>query len=152
MEQDGQFWRSITYIGAATTSDVIRDRHQAKEVGYGLGMFHSLISDLPAEHLADTLENFHVTPAYLKHFDSVARPACPEGSLLAQAIAFVDGRRGGIDVLEADDFLGCDILPTNTATNGSPGRAAARGQSCSAELRERRQSSGLTISRSSDAG
>ena len=101
VEQDGQFWRSITYIGAATTSDVIRDRSQAREVGYGLGMFHSLISDLPAEHLADTLENFHVTPAYLKRFDSVARPACVEGSLLAQAIAFVDGRRQGIDVLEA---------------------------------------------------
>ena len=90
VEQDGQFWRSITYIGAATTSDVIRDRGQAREVGYGLGMFHSLISDLPAEHLADTLENFHVTPAYLKRLDSVARPAAPEGSLLAQAIAFVE--------------------------------------------------------------
>ena len=35
-----------------------------------------------------------------------------------------------------DDFFGYDILPTNTATNGSPGRAAARGQSCSAELRD----------------
>ena len=101
VEQDGQFWRSITYIGAATTSDVIRDRSHAREVGYGLGMFHSLISDLPTEHLADTLENFHVTPAYLKRLDSVARPASSEGSLLAQALAFVERRRQGIDVLEA---------------------------------------------------
>ena len=33
VEQDGQFWRSITYIGAATTSDVIRDRSEERRVG-----------------------------------------------------------------------------------------------------------------------
>ena len=43
IEQNGEFWRSITYIGAATTSDVIRDSAHAQEVGYGLGMFHHLI-------------------------------------------------------------------------------------------------------------
>ena len=29
IEQNGEFWRSITYIGAATTSDVIRDSAHA---------------------------------------------------------------------------------------------------------------------------
>ena len=47
VEHQGEFWRSISYIGAATTSDVIENSTQARELGYGLGMFHHLISDLP---------------------------------------------------------------------------------------------------------
>ena len=31
IEQNGEFWRSITYIGAATTSDVIRDSVHAQD-------------------------------------------------------------------------------------------------------------------------
>ena len=101
VEQDGEFWRSITYIGAATTTDVILNRDHAREVGYGLGMFHSLISDLPTEDLADTLENFHVTPAYLKRYDSVIKSPCTRDDAVDSACAFIEARRDGIDVLEA---------------------------------------------------
>ena len=103
VEHEGQFWRSISYIGAATATDVIRSVDHAREVGYGLGMFHSLISDLPAEQLADTLENFHVTPAYLKHYDRVisGRTIAADDHALRQACEFVASRREGIDVLEA---------------------------------------------------
>ena len=101
VEQDGEFWRSITYIGAATTTDVILNRDHAREVGYGLGMFHSLISDLPTEDLADTLENFHVTPAYLKRYDSVSKSCSTRDDAVDSACAFIEARRQGIDVLEA---------------------------------------------------
>jgi len=101
VEQDGEFWRSITYIGAATTTDVILNRDHAREVGYGLGMFHSLISDLPTEDLADTLENFHVTPAYLKRYDSVSKSCSSLDDAVDSACAFIEARRDGIDVLEA---------------------------------------------------
>ena len=101
VEEDGEFWRSITYIGAATTTDVILNRDHAREVGYGLGMFHSLISDLPTEDLADTLENFHVTPAYLKRYDSVIKSRCTRDDAVDSACAFIEARRDGIDVLEA---------------------------------------------------
>jgi Ser/Thr protein kinase RdoA (MazF antagonist) len=103
VEHNGQFWRSISYIGAATTTDVIRGREHAREVGYGLGMFHSLISDLPANDLADTLENFHVTPTYLDRYDEVLirQELEPGDALLNQACAFVEARRDGIDVLES---------------------------------------------------
>ena len=76
IEQDGQFWRSITYINSATTVEVLRDYEHAKEIGYALGMFHYLISDLPNDGLADTLENFHVTPAYLQQFDIAQTIGC----------------------------------------------------------------------------
>ena len=65
VEHNGEFWRSITYIGAATSPNVIRSRSHAREVGYGLGMFRSLISDLPISDLG-TLEGFHVTQRYLQ--------------------------------------------------------------------------------------
>ncbi len=101
VEHQGEFWRSITYIGAATTTDVIEDASQARELGYGLGMFHHLISDLPTHELADTLENFHITPAYLAEFDAVLSTAKPStDDRLNTALDFVNNRRNGIDVLE----------------------------------------------------
>ena len=101
VEQDGEFWRSITYIGAATTTDVILNRDHAREVGYGLGMFHSLISDLPADQLEDTLEHFHVTPTYLNRYDMVYKSCQSVDPAVRGAAAFVEARRQGIDVLEA---------------------------------------------------
>jgi len=101
VEHQGEFWRSITYIGAATTTDVIQDDIHARELGYGLGMFHHLISDLPANELADTLENFHITPAYLADFDAVRADAAGEMTpRLQEALNFIENRREGIDVLE----------------------------------------------------
>ncbi len=103
VEHEGQFWRSISYIGAATTTDVIRDTSHAREVGYGLGMFHTLISDLPADKLADTLENFHVAPVYLKHYDNILSQKTLNfnDQTLRLACAFIESRRQGIDVLES---------------------------------------------------
>ena len=101
VEHQGEFWRSITYIGAATTTDVIQDDIHAHELGYCLGMFHHLISDLPTNELADTLENFHITPAYLADFDAVRANAATEMTpQLQEALNFIENRRKGIDVLE----------------------------------------------------
>ena len=107
VEHEGQFWRSISYIGSATTHDVVRDRFHAREVGYGLGMFHHLISDLPVDRLADTLEGFHVTPTYLNRYDDVldcwldcADPRDVTDARMATALAFVADGRDGADVLE----------------------------------------------------
>ncbi len=108
IEQDGQFWRSITYINSAKTVEVLHDYEHAKEIGYALGMFHYLISDLPNDGLADTLENFHVTPAYLQQFDiaqtigcSGSVPTLKRDSRLSSAMHFIETRRAGVDVLEA---------------------------------------------------
>ena len=113
VEYEGQFWRSISYIGAAITHDVVTDPAHAREVGYGLGMFHHLISDLPVESLADTLEGFHVTPAYLNRYDHVlsrwsalggaeGHSADPcQDAKLRNALACVAEGRHGADVLEA---------------------------------------------------
>ena len=101
VEHNGEFWRSITYISAATTSNEIQDCNQANELGYGLGMFHNLIHDLAIHQLADTLENFHVTPEYLNRFDTVLKSCSVLDPSEQAACAFIDKRREGVDVLEA---------------------------------------------------
>lgn len=101
VEHNGEFWRSITYIGAATTTDEIQGCSHATELGYGLGMFHNLINDLPIQRLADTLENFHVTPEYLNRYDIVRKSCRVLNSAEQEACAFVEKRRERVDVLEA---------------------------------------------------
>lgn len=64
----GEIWRTITYVPDADCVDVVESPAQARELGIGLGLFHQLISDLPAAALADTLEGFHITPLYLERY------------------------------------------------------------------------------------
>jgi Ser/Thr protein kinase RdoA (MazF antagonist) len=65
------FWRAISFIEASQSFDTIKDIEHAREVGYALGMFHNLLSDLPPDRLTDTLEGFHITPRYLQRYDKV---------------------------------------------------------------------------------
>jgi Ser/Thr protein kinase RdoA (MazF antagonist) len=71
LDSDGSFWRAISFIENSRSFDTIKNIRQAREVGYALGMFHDLLSDLPPDRLADTLEGFHNTPRYLRHYDAV---------------------------------------------------------------------------------
>ena len=69
--EDKSFWRAISFIDNSQSFDTIQDIQHGQEIGYGLGMFHHLINDLPVEHLADTLKGFHITPGYLQHYQKV---------------------------------------------------------------------------------
>ena len=68
---DSSFWRAISFIDNSQSFDTIQDLQHGQEIGYGLGMFHNLIEDLPLDRLADTLEGFHITPNYLQHYHQV---------------------------------------------------------------------------------
>ncbi len=101
VEEDGACWRTLTFLENARSLDVIDDPATAREVGWGLGRFHHLIHDLPAERLADTLEGFHVTPTYLRAFHEVlAQSQAPHTPQLQGALAFVAAREGICSVLE----------------------------------------------------
>lgn len=107
---DGSFWRAISFIGASQSFDTVKDIEHAKEVGYAIAMFQSLISDLPAEKLADTLEGFHITPRYLQHYDQVLVKNCPSQSPeVDYALQFIRDRRAWAHVLE--DAKGQGKLP-----------------------------------------
>ncbi|MFZ5451350.1 MAG: phosphotransferase enzyme family protein [Thermodesulfobacteriota bacterium] len=98
---DGSFWRALTFIEAAESHATIRNLEHAREVGWALGIFHRLLSDLPPARLADTLPGFHIIPAYLRHYDEVLATSkgrkFPE---MAFCLRFVAERRAGAGVLE----------------------------------------------------
>ena len=69
--EDGSFWRGMTFIDNSQSFDTIQDSQHAQEIGYGLGMFHRSVDEIPPTQLADTLKGFHITPSYLKHYHDV---------------------------------------------------------------------------------
>lgn len=100
-ESDGSYWRALKFIGKSQTIDNVRDPDKAWEVGYALGTFHSLLSDLPIQELEDTLPGFHITPQYLAHFDKVAAEF---GTTLsgeeAWCVRFIQEHRDWVPILE----------------------------------------------------
>ncbi len=97
----GSFWRALSFIEHAETFDIIKNEDHGREVGYALGVFHQLLSDLPAARLADTLPGFHVTPGYLRHFDEIlAARGAPSSAEVAYCLGIVAERRAWAPVLE----------------------------------------------------
>ncbi|MCP2727876.1 phosphotransferase enzyme family protein [Limnofasciculus baicalensis] len=95
-DNDGSFWRGISFIDNSQSFDTIRDIEQAKEIGYGLGTFHNLISDLSPEKLADTLPGFHITPLYLEQYNQVlAKTNLPKSVEVNYGLDFVGDASGG---------------------------------------------------------
>ncbi|HNW33309.1 MAG TPA: aminoglycoside phosphotransferase family protein [Candidatus Ozemobacteraceae bacterium] len=100
-DTDGSFWRAISFIEHATSHDTLKTFAHARETGIALGIFHSLISDLPCSELSDTLEGFHVTPRYLAQFDEAVASMRPAASAeLSHAFRCIEKRRGSVGVLE----------------------------------------------------
>ncbi|MBD2439114.1 phosphotransferase enzyme family protein [Nostoc sp. FACHB-110] len=98
---DGAFWRAISFIQGAESFDTMQNIAYAKEIGYALGMFHNLISDLPPEKLADTLPGFHITPDYLQHYQEVLARANPQVSPeVNYCLQFVSDRLSFAHILE----------------------------------------------------
>ncbi|MGH2415114.1 MAG: phosphotransferase enzyme family protein, partial [Microcystaceae cyanobacterium] len=102
LDSRGAFWRAISFIEAAQSFDTVQDIEHAREIGYALGTFQNLISDLPPENLADTLEGFHITPRYLQHYDEVlAKNGASKSPEVDYCLKFVGERRAWAHVLES---------------------------------------------------
>lgn len=100
-DADGAFWRAISFIEGSQSFETMCNPEQAREIGYALGTFHNLISDLPPQKLADTLEGFHITPLYLQHYDQVlAKTNPPQSPEVNYCLQFVNNRKPWAYVLE----------------------------------------------------
>ena len=101
IDPEGSFWRAISFIDGSQSFDTIKDTEHAREVGYALGMFHNLLSDLPSARLVDTLEGFHITPRYLQRYDEVlAKNFASKSVEMDYCLQFVSERRAWAHVLE----------------------------------------------------
>ena len=101
LDAEGSFWRAMSFIDGAQSFETIKDIEHAKEVGFALGMFHNLLSDLPSDKLVDTLEGFHITPLYLYHYDKVLSQNRPRKfPEVDYGLQFIRKRRDWANVLE----------------------------------------------------
>ncbi len=102
VDADGGFWRVMSYISRSRTFASIQSLVQAQEVGYVLGTFQRLLSDLDASLLYDTLPGFHITPRYLRQFDDVVSRLnlFPNTAEMAYCQKFIAQRRDFVTVLE----------------------------------------------------
>lgn len=69
VDGDGDYWRAISLIASAHSYERVQSIEHACEAGMVLGQFQRVISDIPCEHLHDTLPGFHLTPGYLAKYD-----------------------------------------------------------------------------------
>jgi hypothetical protein len=100
-DADGSFWRGISFIENSQSFDTLQDGSRGSEVGYALGMFHNLISDLSPEKLADTLEGFHITPRYLQQYEEVlAKTSVSKSAEVNYCLQFVSDRTTFAHILE----------------------------------------------------
>jgi Ser/Thr protein kinase RdoA (MazF antagonist) len=101
IDPEGNFWRAISYVHGTRSFDTIGDTSLAREVGYALGTFQYLISDLPVHLLSDTLEGFHIMPRYLKTFDhAFSQNGYKSGAEVRYCLKFIEQRRKFAPVLE----------------------------------------------------
>jgi Ser/Thr protein kinase RdoA (MazF antagonist) len=97
---DGSFWRALSFIAGARSVETLQTVAQAREVGYALGMFHSLVSDLAPTKLADTLVGFHITPRYLQHYHTLTPTNGPDSAERKFCRQFIADRAAWVPVLE----------------------------------------------------
>ena len=101
VDENQSFWRAIAFIDSAQTFDTIQNNNHAYEIGYSLGMFHNLISDLPPENLADTLPGFHITPNYLQQYHQVlSQTTLKESPEVKYCLQIVNERQKWAHILE----------------------------------------------------
>ena len=100
IDQDNNFWRAISFIDNARSYNTIQNLQHAQELGFGLGLFHKLISDLDITKLADTLPGFHITPQYFKQYQVATKYNIAETTEVKYCQQFIEERIEIIDILE----------------------------------------------------
>ncbi len=79
LDEGGAFWRAISFVNHSRSYETIQSANHAREAGYAMGKFHSLVSDLDTQKMHDTLVGFHIVPHYLRKYDDVMARG-PQGS------------------------------------------------------------------------
>jgi len=101
VDPQGSFWRATSFVDASRSFETVQHAEHARQAGYALGKFQSLISDLEVGKLYDTLQGYHITPQYLEHYDEAVEKTTREKSPESEyCMQFVAQRREWARVLE----------------------------------------------------
>lgn len=101
--EEQQVWRALELIQPAESREQIHTDTEAAQIGFALGHFHRLCSELPAESLHDTLPGFHITPRYFQRYlQLTAKPVTvAKDRDFSLCEAFIQSHRTELDILEA---------------------------------------------------
>jgi Ser/Thr protein kinase RdoA (MazF antagonist) len=80
-DEKSDCWRALSYIANTESLEKLVDTRDAEQVGFALGHFHRLISDLDPLSLHDTLPGFHIAPGYLEHYQHAFKQSPPISAL-----------------------------------------------------------------------
>ena len=111
-DEAGNFWRVYLFIEQARTYDAVESPAQAFEAAQAFGRFQSLLADLPAPRLHDTIPDFHHTP---KRFLAL------EQAIAADAVNRAALRKTGDRIClaaQGDDerAAGCEVCRSGSRT------------------------------------
>lgn len=98
--EDGDYWRSYTFIEGARTYDVVENGGHFYAAGKAFGRFQELLSDFPADKLYETIPDFHHTG---KRYETFVKSVC-EDSLnraveVKEEIEFVNKRAEEMSII-----------------------------------------------------
>lgn len=109
-DQDNQIWRCQSYIKNSYSCASISRPKQGYEVGWALGYFHQMLSDLAPHCLHETIPGFHVLPSYLISYDQLVPSASKIKSAEARYCSyFIEHHRKDAYLLE--NFKENGVLP-----------------------------------------
>jgi Ser/Thr protein kinase RdoA (MazF antagonist) len=102
LDDDGGFWRTLSYIENTDTFDTVGTHRRAGEIGAALGRFHALSHGLDPQRLHATRPGFHQTPLYYARFGEALQrnPAPTADGDLTWCVAFARARGGIVATLE----------------------------------------------------
>jgi len=103
LDAEGRFWRALQWISPSESRESLQRDSEAEQIGFALGHFHRLCSDLNPLVLVDTLPGFHVTPGYHRQYlKLLTKPLTVElDNEFEFCRDFIAQRNQQLDILEA---------------------------------------------------
>jgi Ser/Thr protein kinase RdoA (MazF antagonist) len=99
-DEAGNHWRVYLFIEKARTYDTIQSPQQAFEAAQAFGRFQSMLADLPAPRLHDTIPDFHHTPKRFARLEqTIAADSAKRATLARAEIDFALKRKADASVL-----------------------------------------------------
>ncbi len=116
LDPDGQYWRLYTFIDNAHSYNVVENTEIAHEGGKAFGLFMSLLADLPADRLTETIPDFHNMEKRLVTFNkSVEADKANRVKDVSREIEFVRARTE--QMLTIPSLIKTGQLPMRTTHN-----------------------------------
>jgi Ser/Thr protein kinase RdoA (MazF antagonist) len=100
VDDNGGFWRMLSYIDNTETLTVVDNLERAAEIGKALGQFHVLVDDLNPATLHATRPGFHQTPLYYARFVDAAQRRAADDANVSSCLEFAFARAGIVGALE----------------------------------------------------